>query len=277
MKVDVVMWTKNGERTLSKVLEGIERAIPAEFVHRKIMVDDHSKDKTVEIARDLGWEVYPNPGGGIPSGANEALRHVDCDYFISVEQDVVLAEDWFEKVYPLIQEEKVAVASGIRLPDKPEGLRKLHEYVSERYMANPEKYVRSAFLGISLDNTIYKTRIMKALGGFPMLPVSGGVVVALARNVFSSGYLWKVNPSAVSTHLRTGLLEEMRHWYFYGECSKYLKGISDSRSLLRILLIAGFSPIRALAVAWKKRCPSILYIYPAIRFSMLLGALRARL
>jgi glycosyltransferase involved in cell wall biosynthesis len=127
MKVDVVMWAKNGARYLPDVLRRIDEVIPKEELHRKILVDDHSTDGTVSIAKDFGWEVYENPKGGIPSGANEALRRVDCDYFISVEQDVVLARDWWEKVPPLLQDDKTVVASGIRLPSI-DSLRKLYEY-----------------------------------------------------------------------------------------------------------------------------------------------------
>jgi glycosyltransferase involved in cell wall biosynthesis len=81
MKCDVVMWSKNGGRTLPKVLPQIDRAVPAEVMHRKILVDDHSMDNTVKIARDFNWEVYKNPEGEISAGANEALRHVGIRTF----------------------------------------------------------------------------------------------------------------------------------------------------------------------------------------------------
>jgi GT2 family glycosyltransferase len=273
IKADVVIWTKNGKKTLHQCLESVEKAL-GEIVHRKIAVDGHSRDRTVEILREFNWEVYENPDplGRIPGGANEALRHVDCDFFVSIEQDVVLCENFWDKVFPLLEDEKTIVASGIRLPDKPEGLRKLYEYVFERYMRNPQKWVRSAFLGVTLDNTIYKTKAIRMLGGFPDPGVSGGVDGLLAKNVFSSGYLWRVNPEAVSTHLRGSTISEVKHWYYYGKCSRALGG-----SLLKIAAIAGFSPVRGAYVAWKKRSPSIIYIYPAMRWAMLAGAIASYL
>jgi glycosyltransferase involved in cell wall biosynthesis len=82
---------------LPKVLKRIDEVIPKNVVHRKILVDDHSIDKTVSIAKQFGWSVYLNPEGGTPSGVKEALEHVDCDFFVSVEQDVILAKNWWEK------------------------------------------------------------------------------------------------------------------------------------------------------------------------------------
>jgi glycosyltransferase involved in cell wall biosynthesis len=83
MKFDLVMWTKNGEKLLSSVLDRIDSIIPYECVNQKILVDDHSNDRTVEIARDFNWTVYENPSTGISAGANEALRRVKSPLFIS--------------------------------------------------------------------------------------------------------------------------------------------------------------------------------------------------
>jgi glycosyltransferase involved in cell wall biosynthesis len=60
-KIDLVMWTKNGEKTLPIVLKQIDKVIPHENVCHKILIDDHSVDKTVEIAKSFGWNVNPKP------------------------------------------------------------------------------------------------------------------------------------------------------------------------------------------------------------------------
>jgi len=44
MRLDVVMWARNGEATLPQVLGRLEKSLPAEPVHRKILVDDHSTE-----------------------------------------------------------------------------------------------------------------------------------------------------------------------------------------------------------------------------------------
>ena len=49
-KVDVVMRTKNSSKFLALVLKRIEEVIPSEVVGKKIIIDGHSTDNTVEIA-----------------------------------------------------------------------------------------------------------------------------------------------------------------------------------------------------------------------------------
>ena len=81
MKVDLVMWTLNGEKTLPLVLSRINEIIPKDIVNQKLIVDDGSKDNTVAISRKFGWNVITNEGKGISDGANTALKHVQTHIF----------------------------------------------------------------------------------------------------------------------------------------------------------------------------------------------------
>lgn len=241
-KVDLVMWTKNGARFLPRVLKRIEEVIPNEDINQKILVDDHSIDNTTKIAKEFNWSVYANPSTGIPSGANESLRHVETEFFVSIEQDLLLTKEWWNKIPKHLLNEKVAVASGIRLANQPLALRKLEEYVMERYERRGSLYP-------TLDNTIYKTEIIRKLGCFPNLSVSIEVDLVLAKNIHSNGYIWKVDYSVKSMHLRGGLRDELAHQYWHGVCKRKL----DPRILsLDQILHLFFSPIRGLDVAIKK-------------------------
>lgn len=115
LKVDLVMWTFNGEKTLPAVLGRINSIVPKEFVNKKFIVDDGSKDNTVKIARSHGWGVLKNEGHGISDGANTALKNVETNYFCSFEQDVYLEANWWNKVSNLVlNRAKVAAACGLR-------------------------------------------------------------------------------------------------------------------------------------------------------------------
>jgi len=156
-KVDLVMWTKDGEKFLRQVLNSIEQAIPEENVNQRIIVDDHSGDQTVRIAKDFNWQVYPNPAHGISSGANEALRHVQTEFFVSIDQDVMLAKDWWEQMSIYMINPDAVVAQGIRMATHPT-LKILDEYAYFR---------EDTLLGVSLDNNLMRTRIIRQLVGFP--------------------------------------------------------------------------------------------------------------
>jgi glycosyltransferase involved in cell wall biosynthesis len=284
-KVDLVMWTKNGAQTLPAVLKRISLVIPAEFVGKKIIVDDASTDETTRIAKSFGWQVVPNRGTGISDGANTALQQVTLDYFVSFEQDLLLAQDWWQKITPLMKDPKVAVASGMRFADKPIGVKKMQEYVGRKYRgeAKLSPWLKSrdmsAFtLGKTLDNTIYKTRVIRELGGFPKLQVNAGVDTTLAYEVSEAGYHWIVNYNLQSIHLRKGLKQELNHQYFYGQQLYAIwHKIGDKRPpVTKIGVIRRFvmSPFTGLFMAFQTREPSLIYIHPLIRFYYMKGLLQ---
>ena len=126
-KFDLITWVKDGAWVLPTTLKRLEDVLPTELVHRKIMVDDGSKDETRNIGKDFNWEVYSNPGSGISSGANYALSKVDCPFFMSFEQDLFLSRDWCAKIFRLMENDKVAVASGIRFSNCPKAVHDLEK------------------------------------------------------------------------------------------------------------------------------------------------------
>jgi len=276
-KVDLVMWTKNGAETLPLVLKRINEVIPGEFVNNRIIVDDHSTDETREIAKSYGWQVVFNEGKGISDGANTALKKVATKHFVSFEQDILLAREWWRKIPKHLLDAKVAVASGVRLPNQPIALRKLQEYATERYQRR-EKEAESFLYGKTLDNTIYRTDVIRRISGFPKLSVSAGVDNILAQKIHAGGYKWKVDYTVKSIHLRTGLKDELAHYYWYGTCANRLAQILSNKpvNLKGVVLRAFFSPIRGLDVAIKKNAPQVVYIYPLIRFNILRGVLVGR-
>lgn len=287
-KVDLVMWTKNGARTLPRVLLRINQVIPKEFVNKKIMVDDASNDATPNIASSFGWSVIPNKGHGISDGSNTALEHVTSDFFVSFEQDLLLSPDWWQKIPPLLENTSVAAASGMRFADKPVGVKKMQEYVGKKYRgeANLASWLKSrdmsAFtLGKTLDNTIYKTKIIKELGGFPKLRVNAGVDTTLAYKIDSACFKWIVDYNVHSVHLRNSLKQELNHQYWYGtqlyEIWRKIGAESNkSPPVTKLGVIRRFclSPFTGLFMAVQTREPSVIYIHPLIRFYYMKGLLQ---
>ena len=288
-RVDLVMWTKNGGETLPLVLKRINEVIPREFINEKLVVDDESNDDTQHIAASFGWTVIPNKGRGISDGANIALENVTSEFFISFEQDLLLARDWWDKIPSLLDNSKVAAASGMRFADKPEGVRKLQQYVAKKYRGEASlaswlksRYMAAFTLGKTLDNTIYKTKIIKALGGFPRMRVNAGVETILAYKIDQAGYHWVVDYNVQSLHLRKGLEQELNHQYWYGtQLYEIWRRIETETNkpppVTRLGVIRRFcmSPFTGLFMAFQTREPTVLYIHPLMRFYYMKGLLQA--
>jgi glycosyltransferase involved in cell wall biosynthesis len=288
-KVDLVMWTKNGEETLPFILKRINEVIPTEFINEKLAVDDQSSDETQHIAESFGWTVIPNKGRGISDGANTALEKVASEFFVSFEQDLLLSHDWWEKIPPLLEDSSVAAASGMRFADRPKGVKKLQQYVAKKYRgeAGLASWLRSrqmaAFtLGKTLDNTVYKTKIIKALGGFPWTSANAGIDTILAYKIEQAGYHWAVDYNVQSIHIRKGLKQELDHEYWHGmQLYEIWQRIETETSkgppVTRLGVIYRFltSPFTGLFMAFRTKEPTITYIHPLIRFYYMKGLLKA--
>src|SRR3990170_5399505 len=287
--VDLVMWTKNGSQTLPLVLKRIGEVIPSSSINRRIVADDRSEDDTARVAESFGWQVIPNMGTGISDGANTALKHVTAERFVSFEQDLLLARDWWTKIPKFLENPRVAAASAMRFADKPRGVRRLQQYVAKKYRG--EAYLASwlrarqmaAFtLGKTLDNTIWKTEAVRSVGGFPKIKVNAGVDTTLAYRLQAAGYHWVVDYNVQSTHLREGLRQELQHQYWYATQLNEIWGRIEKETnrpppLTRSSVLSRFitSPFTGVFVAVKTREPSIAYIHPLIRFYYLKGFLES--
>ena len=288
---DIISWVKDGDWVLPKTLKNLEETLPSEFVHRKIAVDDHSSDDTVKVLKDFGWEVYSNPDSGISSGANYALTKVDCPFFMSFEQDLLLSKDWWSRVPELLDDPEVAVASGVRFSTKPKAVHDLEKYVYRKYLMEERiaPYLSdrkaSAFtLGKTLDNTIYTTDAVRAIGGFPEMSTSSGIDTILSYKLRSCGFKWSVDPYCHSVHLRRGLSQELRHqrWYAIAavEARETIKkfglqlpwdnfNLGIKHSGFRLLM----APAVGMFVALKMRNPMISLVHPLIKLFNFVGYL----
>ncbi|MCW4016833.1 MAG: glycosyltransferase [Candidatus Bathyarchaeota archaeon] len=285
---DIVMWAKDGAWVLPTTLRRLEQVLPNKLVHRKIMVDDRSTDETREIAKSFGWEVYTNPESGISSGANFALSMVDCPYFMSVEQDLLLSKNWWNQVSPLLNDDKIGTASGVRFSSKPQAVHDLEKFVYRKYLVDKNiasylsnRKLSSLTLGKTLDNTMYKTDIVRAAGGFPYMASGNcGIDTILVFQLLKHGYEWKVNPLCQSVHLRRGFQQILNHQKWYAVASQEITikleqlGFSTNKlrygpkhSLNRLLM----SPFVGVFISAKMRNPLICIVHPLIKLYNFMG------
>ncbi len=81
-KVTVVILARNEERSIG---EAVRHAVP--FADSVVVMDGHSKDRTVEVARAAGARVYQDPGRGKGSAIRRSLEVVDGDVVVFMDAD----------------------------------------------------------------------------------------------------------------------------------------------------------------------------------------------
>jgi glycosyltransferase involved in cell wall biosynthesis len=245
------MWAKNGERFLPAVLKRIDAVIPRKNVGQKIFVDDSSTDNSVELAKKFGWTVYPNKLGGISGGFNEVLKYVETEFFVSVEQDVLLSTEWFNVISKIVENKDVAVAQGIRVPSHPV-LRAIYE-----------DKLKNEFVGkvlTSLDNNIWRTDVIREIGGIPV-DKKFRADRDIYPKVLSHGYKWIVCHDAVSIHIREGIRKSLRH-HRNAVLRSHRKPILGAMKSTALAAKFFDGMARSWRIVFSKNMPSVLAIYP---------------
>ncbi|MHA1711081.1 MAG: glycosyltransferase family 2 protein [Candidatus Freyarchaeota archaeon] len=267
--MDVAMWAKNGARFLPLTLKRIEEVLPKDVVHRKIFIDDHSVDDSASIAERFGWEVYENPLGGIGSGFEEALKRVDCPFFASFEQDLLLSRDWWPTVPRHMKRGLVAVAQGWRVSSHPI-LRAIEKAVVRvRGIVDIPLY--------SIDNNIYRTDVVRKLAG-RLSGIRYAVDATLRARTLKSKLLWVTDVNVTSLHLKPiGIREYVKRRYrepqrevyelmAKGEIAgKEARKFNAVNLYLRLLL----SPIVGVSISLLQKQPWLLIYYPMVRVQRL--------
>ena len=106
-KVAVVILNWNGKKYLEKFLPTLIKynAKDAEI----IVADNDSKDDSVAFLK----ENYPHlriiqneKNGGFSTGYNQALKHVEAEYYVLLNSDIEVTENWIEPVIELMESDE---------------------------------------------------------------------------------------------------------------------------------------------------------------------------
>jgi len=167
-KIVVVLPAYNAEKTLRKTVSEIDREIADEV----ILVDDHSSDKTVEIARELNLRVFIHQknlgyGGNQKTCYGEALR-LSADIVVMVHPDYqytpklipAMASMLINGVYDVVLASRILVGSSTK------GGMPLYKYVSNRFLTFAENLI----VGVKLSeyHTGYRAYTRQVLTRIPM-------------------------------------------------------------------------------------------------------------
>ncbi len=264
------MWSNKPDLGLLKrVLQSIDRAISSENVCHKIVVMPLSSfsDESTKVFHDSNWTVVGSPLASISYQANLALAQVDTELFASFEQDVVLHPRWLSLIHHFTNP-KVAVAEGIRLLSGSSIMEKW-----DRWLFDHDRYAPWTF---SIDNNLYRTEIIRQLGGFPNdCPMSTDGL--LREKVVQNGYQWITDDTVISEHYRKDFWSFMRgmmkhviwakyYWTPKMEITRHLKWVAVRRFTRgSTVLGALYSPISAAKIARDTKDIRLLAAYPLFR------------
>jgi peptidoglycan-N-acetylglucosamine deacetylase len=118
-QVAVLIPAYNEEKVIERTIQG---ALDSDYPNlRVIVIDDGSKDRTLEIARrafaaeeaDGRVMILTKPNGGKAEALNYGLEHIgDADFFVGIDADTIIAPDAIARMVPHFLNPKVAAVAG---------------------------------------------------------------------------------------------------------------------------------------------------------------------
>src|ERR1039458_3855344 len=116
MKIAIVILNWNGRKLLEQFLpKGIEYS---KGIADVVIADNDSKDDSLEFLRtnypDLRL-IINHENGGFAKGYNDALKHVEADYYILLNSDVEVTKDWIKPIINLMENDKRIAACELKM------------------------------------------------------------------------------------------------------------------------------------------------------------------
>lgn len=119
MKVTVSMITMNEEGAVAKVIHDIRRVVP----DAEILLVDSSRDRTPDIARELGCRVLRQfPPQGYGPAMNRAVREASGDVVVTLDCDDTYPVDVVPELVRLVESEGFDLVNTTRVKKRPKAM-----------------------------------------------------------------------------------------------------------------------------------------------------------
>ncbi len=190
-KIAIVLPAYNAEKTLEQTYN----EIPFDIVDEVILVDDSSKDKTVEVGKKLGikhiirHEKNTGYGGNQKSCYNKALE-LNADIVVMLHPDYQYSPKLIHSLCYLIAHEVYQVAIGSRILGMGalKGGMPLYKYISNRFLT----FFQNVFMNQKLSeyHTGYRAFSKEVLQKIPYINNSDDFVFdnEMLAQIFLAGY-----------------------------------------------------------------------------------------
>ena len=208
LKVSVVVIAKNAEKTLRKCLSSLKKQ---DFKgYEVLLINDHSKDRTAEIARKFRIKVINQNEDerGVPDARNKGIKESKTEIIAFTDSDCIAPPNWLSRIYDYL--DKHPEVDGVGGPMKP---------YSKGYIAECEGIYWNALQASAIfqtSNCAYWKKDLIDIGLFDRKYTSGSDADINIR-LKKAGYNLKFLQNLIVLHKhRTDILKFMKHHFWYG-------------------------------------------------------------
>jgi len=244
MKVDVCMLTLNSVKpVLRKCLESLRREVP---VNRLIVVDGGSTDSTLKICFEFFPEckIIMDVNGNRATARQKAIDAVETDWFIFIDSDVVLCNNWFNEILKVFHgniNSQIGAVQGLDIPVYRKESLEFQDAINLLRRKTRWKETRPAIFGMFTrdrgftGDTLIRTVIVKGM----IIPTGLHVFEDrfIKRFIESKGYKWIICDGARCKHYLQPYNKQKLDIIFCNEIAYHL-GYLNFRNVFRACLIA---------------------------------------
>ena len=129
--ISAVVCTMNAEKTIEDCLKSIKE----NGIDEVILVDGHSTDKTIEIAKNFTNLIFFDPGKGLAIARNLGISKASKKYILNFGCDNILHRNTLKKMLEKIDDKTIGVSSMTKLlnPNKNFISWSINQYKISRY------------------------------------------------------------------------------------------------------------------------------------------------
>ncbi|MEW6748221.1 MAG: glycosyltransferase [Candidatus Micrarchaeota archaeon] len=164
--LSIVIPTYNEEKHIERLLLNLKPQLRGE--DEIVIVDSHSKDRTVEIAKKHGARVVLRPKQGNGIARTEGAKAAKNDIVVFVDADCITADDFAHRIRKHFSEPHIIAAGGLDLYDADSSLGKFTYDTYSRivfYFARLMHFATGKYWFAS-NNSAYRKKIFLDAGGY---------------------------------------------------------------------------------------------------------------
>lgn len=223
-RVGLMVPALNAERNFESFLPALQAARPS--LHRLLLLDSSSEDRTRELAKAAGFEVVSIRRSDFDHGGTRQLGVEilsDCDIIVCMTQDSVLTEaQAISRLVAPFRDPEIGATYGRQLPRIGAGLLEAYSrnfgYSDKSFVKSWPKSKGMGILAGAVSNSFaaYRRKDLLAVGGFPSNLVCTEDVYVGFKLILSNKKIAYVAESAVYHSHDYGVMEEFHRYFDIG-------------------------------------------------------------
>lgn len=232
--LSVVIPAFNEERFIGRQLAVLRQHTTA-FPVQIIVVDNGSRDKTRELARNGGADLVLEEQGTVAAIRNAGAQYAEADVLMFMDADVFPTEDWachILKVIEQVRESRLLTGSWVSVPESCSWL--------EKNWFKPLEHGQNTHM--NSGHMIISKRLFKELGGFdPVLRTGEDFDISMRACAAGAKLVDDVSLRVIHEGYPKTLAEFMRReiWHGTGDCQSWRVFFRSKIAVLGFLVVHG--------------------------------------